>query len=46
MIDWQNTHATVSMPNGEPELNKLCQHGIANDPATYAFPAGLANIMR
>ncbi len=46
MLDWENTHATTSLPNAEPQLNKLCQHAITKDPATYAFPGGLANVMR
>jgi hypothetical protein len=46
IIDWQNIHATTSLPNAVPEINKLNRREISNHPEIYAFPGGLANIMK
>jgi Protein of unknown function (DUF1329) len=48
MIDWQNTHATTSLLEAQPILNKKCV-ALGDSCANvrlYAFPAGLSNIMR
>ena len=46
MIDWRNIHATTSLPNRAPEVNHLNHREVSNHPELYAFPAGLAYIMR
>jgi Protein of unknown function (DUF1329) len=46
MIDWQNIHATMSLLNGAPEVNKQNHREVSNQPEIYAFPSGLANIMK
>lgn len=48
MMDWQNTHATTSLLEHAPILNKKCialGDSCAN-VSTYAFPAGLTTIMK
>jgi hypothetical protein len=48
MIDWQNTHATTSLIERAPVLNKKCvaTGESCADVRTYAFPAGLSSIMK
>jgi hypothetical protein len=46
MIDWENIHATTSLPNAAPELNHLNHRDVSNHPDIYAFPGGLAYIMK
>jgi len=46
IIDWQNDHATTSLLNKPPELNKLNHRDVSNHPEIYAFPTGLAYIMK
>jgi hypothetical protein len=46
MIDWHNTHATTSLLDAPPEVNKLNHREVSNEPEVYAFPGGLANILK
>jgi hypothetical protein len=46
MIDWENVHATTSLPDAAPEVNKLNHREVSNQPEVYALPGGLANIMK
>ncbi len=48
MIDWQNTHATTSLPEAQPVLNKKCieMSEICANVRTYASAAGLSSIMK
>jgi len=46
MIDWQNIHATTSLLNSAPQVNKLNHREVSNQPEVYALPGGLANIMK
>lgn len=46
MIDWQNIHATTSLLDAAPEVNRLNHREISNLPEIYALPGGLANIMK
>jgi hypothetical protein len=46
MIDWENVHATTSLPDAAPEVNRLNHREVSNQPEVYALPGGLANIMK
>jgi len=46
MIDWQNIHATTSLLDSAPEVNRMNHREISNLPEIYALPGGLANIMK
>ncbi|HEV3115134.1 MAG TPA: DUF1329 domain-containing protein [Candidatus Binataceae bacterium] len=46
IIDWRNIHATTSLPNRPPEVNHLNHREVSNHPELYAFPGGLAYIMK
>jgi Protein of unknown function (DUF1329) len=48
MMDWQNTHATTSLLESAPILNKQCiEHSeLCANVKTYASPAGLSSIMK
>ncbi len=46
IIDWQNTHATTSLLDAAPEVNRMNHREISNLPEIYALPGGLANIMK
>jgi hypothetical protein len=48
MMDWQNTHATTSLLEHAPVINKKCvaMGETCANVRTYAFPAGLSSIMK
>lgn len=46
IIDWRNLHATTSLPNRAPEVNRLNHRDLSNHPDIYAFPGGLAYILK
>lgn len=46
MIDWQHIHATTSLLDAAPEVNRQNHRAISNHPEIYALPGGLANIMK
>jgi hypothetical protein len=46
MIDWKNLHATTSLPDSAPELNRLNHRDVSNHPEIYAFPGGLSYILK
>jgi hypothetical protein len=46
MIDWKEIHATTSLPDRPPEVNRMNHTAIGNHPEIYAFPGGLAYILK
>jgi hypothetical protein len=46
IIDWKNLHATTSLPDQPPELNRLNHRAVSNHPEIYAFPGGLSYILK
>ena len=45
MVDFQNTHAGISMIQSPPSFGNNCS-GDCQDPTVFALPSGLSRIMR